>query len=227
MRKLRLKLDKKNLFAVSILSFLIILGLFSSNVFSQQVSTSSTNGGNNENQDLEAGISVFGFIEKIAGQRDFFISTKLTFDMIEGEERKIFTTSFDIKINNLEDFTFYLKGPEIFKGIIVKYNLITGKVEYSYDKVKTSQNVMADVSQITSIIQSITDFLSTPIFDTKEVKGGVEFRPKNAQLLAKFGVQPIVLSLKMVNNIPTKIEIGNDKTDEKVTLEFQKFIIGG
>jgi len=191
-------------------------------------SKSSSNASNTvDSSNSSTGISVFGFIEKIAGQRDFFISTKLTFDMIDGAERKVFTVSFDMQIDNLEDFVFYLKGPEILKGIIIEYNMVTGKVDYTYDNSKASQSLVSDVNQISGIIQSITDFLSTPMFDTKEVKGGVEFRPKNAQILTRFGVQPIVVSLYMSNNVPTKIEIGNDKTDEKVTLEFSKFVIGG
>jgi len=180
-----------------------------------------------DSSNSSTGISVFGVIEKIAGQRDFFISTKLTFDMIDGAERKVFTVSFDMQIDNLEDFVFYLKGPEILKGIIIEYNMVTGKVDYTYDNSKASQSLVSDVNQISGIIQSITDFLSTPMFDTKEVKGGVEFRPKNAQILTRFGVQPIVVLLHVSNNVPTKIEIGNDKTDEKVTLEFSKFVIGG
>ena len=146
--------------------------------------------------------------------------------MIDGAERKVFTVSFDMQIDNLEDFVFYLKGPEILKGIIIEYNMVTGKVDYTYDNSKASQSLVSDVNQISGIIQSITDFLSTPMFDTRG-KGRSQFRPKNAQILTRFGVQPIVVSLYMSNNVPTKIEIRNDKTDEKVTLEFSKFVIGG
>jgi hypothetical protein len=207
---------------------LTVIFLGSSVVAQTSTSKSSSNASNTvDSSNSSTGISVFGFIEKIAGQRDFFISTKLTFDMIDGAERKVFTVSFDMQIDNLEDFVFYLKGPEILKGIIIEYNMVTGKVDYTYDNSKASQSLVSDVNQISGIIQSITDFLSTPMFDTKEVKGGVEFRPKNAQILTRFGVQPIVVSLYMSNNVPTKIEIGNDKTDEKVTLEFSKFVIGG
>jgi len=207
---------------------LTVIFLSSSVVAQTSTSKSSSNASNTvDSSNSSTGISVFGFIEKIAGQRDFFISTKLTFDMIDGAERKVFTVSFDMQIDNLEDFVFYLKGPEILKGIIIEYNMVTGKVDYTYDNSKASQSLLSDVNQISGIIQSITDFLSTPMFDTKEVKGGVEFRPKNAQILTRFGVQPIVVSLYMSNNVPTKIEIGNDKTDEKVTLEFSKFVIGG
>jgi len=214
---------------IFVLSMLLTVIFLSSSVVAQtSTSKSSSNASNTvDSSNSSTGISVFGFIEKIAGQRDFFISTKLTFDMIDGAERKVFTVSFDMQIDNLEDFVFYLKGPEILKGIIIEYNMVTGKVDYTYDNSKASQSLVSDVNQISGIIQSITDFLSTPMFDTKEVKGGVEFRPKNAQILTRFGVQPIVVSLYMSNNVPTKIEIGNDKTDEKVTLEFSKFVIGG
>jgi len=214
---------------IFVLSMLLIVIFLSSSVVAQtSTSKSSSNASNTvDSSNSSTGISVFGFIEKIAGQRDFFISTKLTFDMIDGAEMKVFTVSFDMQIDNLEYFVFYLKGPEILKGIIIEYNMVTGKVDYTYDNSKASQSLVSDVNQISGIIQSITDFLSTPMFDTKEVKGGVEFRPKNAQILTRFGVQPIVVSLYMSNNVPTKIEIGNDKTDEKVTLEFSKFVIGG
>ena len=214
---------------IFVLSMLLTVIFLSSSVVAQtSTSKSSSNASNTvDSSNSSTGISVFGFIEKIAGQRDFFISTKLTFDMIDGAERKVFTVSFDMQIDNLEDFVFYLKGPEILKGIIIEYNMVTGKVDYTYDNSKASQSLVSDVNQISGIIQSITDFLSTPMFDTKEVKGGVEFRPKNAQILTRFGVQPIVVSLYMSNNVPKKIEIGNDKTDEKVTLEFSKFVIGG
>ncbi|HQO04990.1 MAG TPA: hypothetical protein PKW84_02580 [Fervidobacterium sp.] len=214
---------------IFVLSMLLTVIFLSSSVVAQtSTSKSSSNASNTvDSSNSSTGISVFGFIEKIAGQRDFFISTKLTFDMIDGAERKVFTVSFDMQIDNLEDFVFYLKGPEILKGIIIEYNMVTGKVDYTYDNSKASQSLVSDVNQISGIIQSITDFLSTPMFDTKEVKGGVEFRPKNSQILTRFGVQPIVVSLSMSNNVPTKIEIGNDKTDEKVTLEFPKFVIGG
>jgi len=219
-------LKRRVIFVLSMLLTVIFLG--SSVVAQTSTSKSSSNASNTvDSSNSSTGISVFGFIEKIAGQRDFFISTKLTFDMIDGAERKVFTVSFDMQIDNLEDFVFYLKGPEILKGIIIEYNMVTGKVDYTYDNSKASQSLVSDVNQISGIIQSITDFLSTPMFDTKEVKGGVEFRPKNAQILTRFGVQPIVVSLYMSNNVPTKIEIGNDKTDEKVTLEFSKFVIGG
>ena len=214
---------------IFVLSMLLTVIFLSSSVVAQtSTSKSSSNASNTvDSSNSSTGISVFGFIEKIAGQRDFFISTKLTFDMIDGAERKVFTVSFDMQIDNLEDFVFYLKGPEILKGIIIEYNMVTGKVDYTYDNSKASQSLVSDVNQISGIIQSITDFLSTPMFDTKEVKGGVEFRPKNAQILTRFGVQPIVVLLHVSNNVPTKIEIGNDKTDEKVTLEFSKFVIGG
>ncbi|HOP82112.1 MAG TPA: hypothetical protein PL174_02740 [Fervidobacterium sp.] len=219
-------MKRRVIFVLSMLLTVIFLG--SSVVAQTSTSKSSSNASNTvDSSNSSTGISVFGFIEKIAGQRDFFISTKLTFDMIDGAERKVFTVSFDMQIDNLEDFVFYLKGPEILKGIIIEYNMVTGKVDYTYDNSKASQSLVSDVNQISGIIQSITDFLSTPMFDTKEVKGGVEFRPKNAQILTRFGVQPIVVSLYMSNNVPTKIEIGNDKTDEKVTLEFSKFVIGG
>lgn len=65
-----------------------------------RVSSNASNTVDSSNS--STGISVFGFIEKIAGQRDFFISTKLTFDMIDGAERKVFTVSFDMQIDNLK-----------------------------------------------------------------------------------------------------------------------------
>ncbi len=215
---------------IFVLSMLLIVIFLSSSAVAQTSTadkSSSSASSTVDSSNSSTGISVFGVIEKIAGQRDFFISTKLTFDMIDGTERKVFTVSFDMQIDNLEDFVFYLKGPEILKGIIIEYSMVTGKVDYTYNNSKASQSLVSDVNQISGIIQSITDFLSTPMFDTKEVKGGVEFRPKNAQILTRFGVQPIVVLLHVSNNVPTKIEIGNDKTDEKVTLEFSKFVIGG
>ncbi|HPC24905.1 MAG TPA: hypothetical protein PLQ59_05310, partial [Fervidobacterium sp.] len=154
---------------IFVLSMLLTVIFLSSSVVAQtSTSKSSSNASNTvDSSNSSTGISVFGFIEKIAGQRDFFISTKLTFDMIDGAERKVFTVSFDMQIDNLEDFVFYLKGPEILKGIIIEYNMVTGKVDYTYDNSKASQSLVSDVNQISGIIQSITDFLSTPMFDTK------------------------------------------------------------
>ncbi len=150
---------------IFVLSMLLTVIFLSSSVVAQtSTSKSSSNASNTvDSSNSSTGISVFGFIEKIAGQRDFFISTKLTFDMIDGAERKVFTVSFDMQIDNLEDFVFYLKGPEILKGIIIEYNMVTGKVDYTYDNSKASQSLVSDVNQISGIIQSITDFLSTNV----------------------------------------------------------------
>lgn len=175
----------------------------------------------------ESGVSIFGFIEQISGKRNFDITVKLTFDVIDYGKRKVFSTYFDMKIVNLEDFTFFIKGPEILKGITIKYNLLTKKVEYIYSKHKVTETFKAELNQTANIIQNITDFLSSPLFESKQVSNGIEFRPKNFQVLSRFGVQPIIVLLQMKNNIPEKIEIKNDKTDEKITLNFEKFIAKG
>ncbi|MGC8955336.1 MAG: hypothetical protein ACP5JS_04465 [Fervidobacterium sp.] len=171
------------------------------------------------------GQSVYGFIEKMAGKRNFFISVRLVFDVLDGKKRKVFTVDFDMKINNLEDFTFSFKKPETLNGIVVKYNVITKKTDYTYKNTKISESVRADVGQVGGILQNITDFLSSPLFEAKEYKSYTEFRPKNFQILSRFGVQPIIVRLYFLNNLPQKIEISNDKTDEKVTLFFDKFLV--
>lgn len=172
----------------------------------------------------ENGISVFGFIEKISGKRNFDITVKLIFDVISDEKRKLFSTYFEMKIVNLEEFTFTIKEPEILKDIVIKYNVLTKKAEYSYLKYKVTETFKAELPQISDLIQSLTDFLSSPLFESKNVKDGIEFRPRNFQVLARFGVQPIVVLLKMKDNVPQSIEIRNDKTDEKITLIFEKFV---
>ncbi|MEM5872136.1 MAG: hypothetical protein QW051_04655 [Candidatus Aenigmatarchaeota archaeon] len=175
----------------------------------------------------ESGISIFGFIEQISGKRNFDITVKLTFDVIADGKRKLFSTYFDMKVVNLESFTFVIKEPEILKGITIKYDLFTKKAEYSYSKHKVTETFKAELNQTASMIQNITDFLSSPLFESKQVPNGIEFRPKNFQVLSRFGVQPIIVLLQMKNNIPEKIEIKNDKTDEKITLIFEKFIAKG
>ncbi|KAF2961851.1 hypothetical protein [Fervidobacterium sp. 2310opik-2] len=177
-------------------------------------------------QEKNEGISVYGFIEKMAGQRDFSISVKLTFETLDGEKRKVFTTAFDMRVDNLENFNFKMKQPEILDGIVINYNVISKKIEYVYKNIKTSEIAKAETTQIGEIVQNITDFLSSPLFDAKEYKDYVEFRPKNFQVLSRFGVQPIIVRMYVKNDLPERIEITNDKTDEKVTLKFEKFIIG-
>lgn len=177
-------------------------------------------------QEKNEGISVYGFIEKMAGQRDFSISVKLTFETLDGEKRKVFTTAFDMKVDNLENFNFKMKQPEILNGIVINYNIISKRIEYVYKNIKTSEIAKAETTQIGGIVQNITDFLSSPLFDAKEYKDYVEFRPKNFQVLSRFGVQPIIVRMYVKNDLPERIEITNDKTDEKVTLKFEKFIIG-
>lgn len=173
------------------------------------------------------GISIFDFIEQVSGKRNFEITVKLTFDVMSEGKQKVFSTYFDMKISNLEEFTFIIKEPEILKGIIIKYNLLTRKAEYSYSKYKVTETFKVELNQTAGMIQNITDFLSSPLFESKEVQNGIEFRPKNFQVLSRFGVQPIIVLLQMKNNVPEKIEIRNDKTDEKITLIFEKFIAKG
>ncbi len=177
-------------------------------------------------QEKNEGVSIYGFIEKMAGQRDFSISVKLTFETLDVEKRKFFTTAFDMKVDNLENFNFKMRQPEILSGIVINYNLISRKIEYVYKNIKTSEIVKSEITQIGGIIQNVTDFLSSPLFDAKEYKDYVEFRPKNFQVLSRFGVQPIVVRMYVKNDLPKRIEITNDKTDEKVTLNFENFFIG-
>lgn len=205
---MNISLSIKKFFMVIILLSLI---LFSS-IFAQEKTLS------------ESGISIFGFIEQVSGKRNFEITVKLIFDVLDNEKRKTFSTYFDMKVVNLEDFTFFIKEPEILKGITVKYNLFSRKVEYIYSKYKVTESFKAELNQTTGIIQNITDFLSSPLFESKQVQNGIEFRPKNFQVLSRFGVQPIIVLLQMKNNLPEKIEIKNDKTDEKITLIFEKFV---
>ncbi len=180
-----------------------------------------------QKSDDNMGISIFDFIEQVSGKRNFEITVKLTFDVMSEGKQKVFSTYFDMKISNLEEFTFIIKEPEILKGIIIKYNLLTRKAEYSYSKYKVTETFKVELNQTAGMIQNITDFLSSPLFESKEVQNGIEFRPKNFQVLSRFGVQPIIVLLQMKNNVPEKIEIRNDKTDEKITLIFEKFIAKG
>ncbi len=211
------KCRKTFLFA-GIVGLLIIL--FTSFVHAQNASQLS------QTKTSDDGISVYGFIEKLAGNRNFNITTVLTFNVMDGQQRKRIAFSFDMVVKNLEKFTFYLKSPEVVKDIVIRYDIISRKVEYIYKNYKTTENVVPNVSQVGDILTSITDFLSTPLFNTAYGRDYVEFKPKNAAILARFGVQPITVRLYMERELPKKIEILNDKTDEKVVLEFTKFVIG-
>lgn len=173
------------------------------------------------------GSSIFEFIEKISGKRNFEIAVSLSFNVMNKEQMVNFTTSFDMKITNFENFTFFIKEPEILRDITIRYSLITRKIDYIYKKDKFSEHFKVELNQVTSIIQLITDFLSSPLFDVAQSKDGVIFKPKNFQLLSRFGVQPIIAHLKMKNGVPEIIEIKNDKTPEKITLTFEKFRVIG
>jgi len=209
---------RKTFFFAAIVGLLFIL--FTSSVCAQNTSQLS------HTKTSDDGISVYGFIEKLAGNRNFNISTVLTFDVFDGQQRKKIAFSFDLVIKNLEKFTFYLKSPEVVEDIVIQYDMISRKVEYVYKNYKTTENVLPNVSQVGDILTSITDFLSTPLFNATYGRDYVEFRPKNAAILARFGVQPITVRLYMERELPKKIEILNDKTNEKVVLEFTKFVIG-
>uniref|UniRef100_A0A7V4NH83 DUF4390 domain-containing protein n=1 Tax=Fervidobacterium pennivorans TaxID=93466 RepID=A0A7V4NH83_FERPE len=209
---------KKIFLAVGIIVFLFTL--FTSSVYAQNTSQLP------QTKTSDDGMSVYGFIEKLAGNRNFNITTVLTFDVMDGQQHKRIAFSFDMVVKNLEKFTFYLKSPEVVKDIVIRYDIISRKVEYIYKNYKTTENVVPNVSQIGDILTSITDFLSTPLFNATYERDYIEFRPKNAAILARFGVQAITVRLYMEMELPKKIEILNDKTDEKVVLEFTKFVIG-
>ncbi|WP_448375260.1 hypothetical protein [Fervidobacterium sp.] len=177
------------------------------------------------NINIENALSVYDFIEKLAGSRNFDITTNLTFDVIDGEQRKKISFSFDMKIKNLEIFTFYLKAPEVLKDIVIKYDIVSRKTDYVYKKYKSSEAIIQNVSQVNDVLISITDFLSTPLFDVTTMSKYIEFKPKNAQVLARFGVQPITVRLYVEKATPRRIEILNNKTDEKIALEFEKFVV--
>lgn len=194
---------------------LFLFLVFSIDIFAQQKDVT------------ESGVSIFGFIEQISGKRNFDITVKLTFDVISDGKRKVFTTYFDMNVLNLEDFTFIIKEPEILKGIKIRYNFLTKKAEYIYSNYKVTETFKVELNQTANMIQNITDFLSSPLFESRQIQNGIEFRPKNFQVLSRFGVQPIIVLLNMKNNLPEKIEIKNDKTDEKITLFFEKFVVKG
>lgn len=177
------------------------------------------------NISMENALSVYDFIEKLAGSRNFDITTNLTFDVIDGEQRKKISFLFDMKIKNLEIFTFYLKAPEVLKDIVIKYDIVSRKTDYVYKQYKSSEATIQNVSQVNDVLISITDFLSTPLFDVTTMSKYIEFKPKNAQVLARFGVQPITVRLYVEKATPKRIEILNNKTDEKIVLEFEKFVV--
>ncbi len=197
--------------------FFILLFIASVVAYSQPSSQSQPS--------LGSSISVYEFIEKLAGSRNFDITTTLTFDILDGQQRKKIFFSFNMKINNLEVFTFYLKAPEILKDIVIKYDIFSRRVEYVYKQHKSVEPITQNLSQVNDALTSITDFLSTPLFDVTDMVKYIEFRPKNAQVLARFGVQPIKVRLYIEKATPKRIEILNDKSDEKIVLEFEKFIV--
>lgn len=193
-----------------------------------QTKPSSSDKSGIKNEEDYQGISIFEFIEKISGKRDFDLIISLTFDIINNNNQRInFTARFEMKIVNFEDFTFHIFKPQILEDVIINYNLVTRKIHYIYRDNKVSENFKMELNQTSSLVQSITDFLSSPLFDVTQSKDTVIFKPKNFQILSRFGVQPIIVHLKIKNNIPESIEIRNDKTNEKITLAFEKFNIIG
>ncbi|MGC9772507.1 hypothetical protein [Fervidobacterium islandicum] len=208
--------SKRIFFTFLSLVLVIYISLGYSQTNSQSVLTKS----------VENGISVYNFIEKLAGSRNYDVSASLTFDIMDGQSHKKITFSFDMVVENLENFVFYLKAPEVIKDIVIQYDLISRRVEYKYKNFKSTENISSNVSQVGDVLTSITDFLSTPLFDVVHQSNYVEFKPKNAAILARFGVQPITVRLYTERDLPKKLEILYERTDEKVVLEFKKFIIG-
>lgn len=194
-----------------------------------QTKPSSSDKLNIKQQEDYEGISIFEFIEKISGKRDFEFLISLNFDIINNNNnnRVNFTAKFEMKIVNFEDFTFHIFKPQILEDVIINYSLVTRKINYIYRENKVSENFKMELNQTSSLVQSITDFLSSPLFDVTQSKDTVIFKPKNFQILSRFGVQPIIVYLKIKNDVPESIEIRNDKTDEKITLTFEKFHIIG
>lgn len=170
--------------------------------------------------------SVYDIIERVAGKRDFSATVVLTFDVLDGNSRKVTTLKFDMRSENLEVFTFTFASPEILRGITITYDLVGRKISYRYGNVVLTQPQVPPAVQVSSIVQSITDFLSSPVFEVKEEKNEVIFTPKNAQILARFGVQPIRVTLQLDKGLPRLIKITNGKNDEKIMLEFENFKIG-
>ncbi|MGQ9855781.1 MAG: hypothetical protein ACUVQF_03525 [Fervidobacterium sp.] len=181
---------------------------------------------NSKSSVSDLSISVYDFIEKISGSRNYFISTVLTFDVQDGQQRKKIEITFDLKVKNLEVFTFYIKSPKVFEGIVINYDIISKKVTYSYKNFSSTEELRdASISsqQVGDLLTSITDFLSSPLFEASQKDGHIEFKPKNAAVLARFGVQPITVKLYIERSLPKRIEIVNNKSDEKITMEFPKF----
>ncbi len=141
--------------------------------------------------------------------------------------RKTTILGFDLTVENLEIFQIKLLKPNIFEGITIRYDRIRGIVKYSYEKNEIISKVSSEVVNTSEIITSILDFLSTPVFDVNTTKTYTEFVPKNAAVLSRFGVVPIKVRLFVEKDLPKKIVLMNDKTDETVSLEFKKFIING
>lgn len=210
----------KTIRLISLLLALIIstLPLLS---FAQSKNSAQTKPTNNQ-----VGISIFNFVEKLAGNRDFSATIVLTFDVLDNNERKVTKIAFDMDVKNLERFTFIIHQPKILEGIRITYDLVGRKTEYRYGKIVLTEPQNIVLGQTASLVQSITDFLSTPLFDVKETPTEILFTPKNAAFLARFGVLPIKVSLKLKDGMPSVVKIFNDKTDEKITLEFLMFRVG-
>lgn len=170
--------------------------------------------------------SIYQVIERVAGQRDFSATVALTFDVRDGNLRKVTSFKFDMQSRNLEVFTFHFHSPEVLRDISVTYDLIARRVTYRHGEVTISEPQTGSAVQVSSIVQSITDFLSTPVFDVREVKDEIVFVPKNAQILVRFGVQPVRVTLRLEKGLPKVLKITNGKEGESVTLEFEKFRVG-
>ncbi|ODN29744.1 hypothetical protein [Fervidobacterium thailandense] len=203
-----------------LLNLLLVLLIITSPLLSiaQTKGSAQTNQTNNQ-----VGISIFNFVEKIAGNRNFSATIVLTFDVLDNNERKVTKLAFNMDVTNLERFTFDIQQPKILEGIKITYDLVSRKTEYRYGKIVLTEPQTVALGQTASLVQSITDFLSTPLFDVKETPTEILFTPKNAAFLARFGVLPIKVSLKLNNGLPSMIKIFNDKTDEKITIEFSNF----
>ncbi len=171
--------------------------------------------------------SVFGFIEKMSGSRNFQIELSMKFDVddlsVKPPVRKSTVLGFELMIQNLDIFQIKLLKPEIFEGIIITYDKIKGTIKYSYEKSEIISKIGSDVFNTSDVIVSILDFLSTPVFDVNTTKTYTEFIPKNSAVLSRFGVIPIKVRLYVEKDTPKKIVLMNDKTDETISIELKKF----
>lgn len=208
---------------IRVLRLLLILTITTSPLFFFAQTKSSTQTKQMNNQ---FGISIFNFVEKVAGNRDFSATVVLTFDVLDSSERKVTKIAFDMDVKNLERFVFIIHQPKILEGIRITYDLVGRRTEYKYGKIVLTEPQTIALGQTASLVQSITDFLSTPLFDVKETPTEILFTPKNAAFLARFGVLPIKVSLKLKDGMPSVVKIFNDKTDEKIMLEFLMFRVG-